>query len=120
MGCTDKRLVIVEWLKRVHNDDNIATQKIFSASDLHEVYARTKNNNEPELKFMSFFCLLLSICRNKVYENLKEKITSRTKANNYVTKREFIIVADIIFCHAKHKKQLHTTDYQHSNITHAT
>ena len=93
MGREDKRYDIVDWFKRIIQDESILTRTFFNIASLHQLYCNTRIEAESELSSSSFLRLVSSIANNGLYENLKVK-KYRDEDNNYKRITEYIIFND--------------------------
>ena len=92
MGRFDKRIAVVAWLRRVHDDNEIVTRTFFTEDELFSLYQSTRNNDDLDLSSESFKRLIRSIYRSGMFDNLKRKEVFRHKENGYIQ------YSDILLC----------------------
>ena len=95
----DKTQVLVSWMQRIKEDDDIFTRQFFSTKEIYKLYCNTTIEDDGSshlINFSSFSRLLHSICRNKKYANLKKRVLSRGGINGDINKRrtQFIMIND--------------------------
>ena len=91
MGQPNKVAVLVDWLKKIHNDSNIDTRKFLSNYEFHTLYHSMSPKCEFTIK--GFTTLLNRIDKDKIYINFKRRFTSQLPTDK--RKYEYIILLDL-------------------------
>ena len=91
MGRFDKKVPIIEWLKRINSDSSIFTRQFFKLACLFDLYQQIKKSDNPTVTLASFKRLIDSICSNNIYKNLKRKTNLRVQNRRL---NEYILLLD--------------------------
>ena len=96
MGRSDKKPLLIEWLKHIHQDCSVVTRQFLTIKEFYDIYKSSKNEDEKFETITSFKRLIDAIVRLGLYKNLKSKVFPRTKFN--INQRTKVVLHTCIHC----------------------